>query len=95
MHQWDSVMAKISPRAARIVAAGKLLYGDTRWQSPMARLTGLSPALIQKIADGSRVVTDDVDRKVAAALLAEAENGRKSAEKLNEIAGRILQSLEK
>jgi hypothetical protein len=35
-------MAKTSTRAARI--AGKLLYGDIGCQSPLARLTGLSPA---------------------------------------------------
>ena len=87
-------MAKKPTRRDRIIAAGKLLYGDTRWQSPMARLTGLSPALIQKISDGSRAVTDDVDRKVAEALIAEAEKSRKSATQLDEIAGKILQALE-
>lgn len=88
-------MAKLSSRAARIVSAGKLLYGDARWQSPLARLTGLSPALLQKIADGSRAVTDDVDRKVAEALLKEADRMRAGADKVNEIAGKILQALEK
>ncbi|MGM4916220.1 hypothetical protein [Tardiphaga sp. 813_E8_N1_3] len=87
-------MAKPSPRAARVVAAGKLLYGDTRWQSPLARLTGLSPALLQKIGDGTRAITDDVDRKVAKALITEAGRMRLTADKVNEIAGRILQSME-
>lgn len=87
-------MTRTQARRARIVAAGKLLYGDTRWQSPMARLTGLSPALVQKIADGTRAVTDEVDRKVADALITEAGNRRKAAGKLEEIAGRILQGLE-
>lgn len=84
----------LDTRAKRIVAAGKLLFGDTRWQSTLARLTGLSPALFQKIADGSRAVTDDVDRKVAMALIAEADRGRKTAAKLDEIAGRILQRVD-
>jgi hypothetical protein len=95
MHQRDRLMSKLSPRATRIVTAGKVLYGDTRWQSPLARLTDLSPALIQKIADGSRAVTDDVDRTVAAALLKEADRMRAGAGKINEIAGKILQALEK
>ncbi len=84
-----------APRAARIVAAGKFLYGEKRWQSPMARLTDLSPALIQKIADGSRAVTDDVDRTVAAALRKEADRMRAGADKINEMATKILQGLEK
>jgi hypothetical protein len=84
----------LGTRAKRVVVAGQLLFGDTRWQSPLARLTGLSPALIQKIADGSRAVTDDVDRTIAASLLKEADRMRAGADKIDEIAGRILRSLE-
>jgi hypothetical protein len=86
---------KLSPRAARIVAAGKLLYGDKRWRSPLARVTGLSPALLQKIADGSRSVTDDVEDQIVEALGKEIERVGKTAAKLAEIKGRILVAREK
>ena len=78
-------MARAGNRAASIVAAGKTLFGPTRWQSSLARLTGLSAALIQKIAAGDdgdrREVTDDVYRKVAMALLKEGDFRRLSAAK--------------
>jgi hypothetical protein len=86
---------KLSPRAGRIVAAGKLLYGDTRWQSPLARISRLSPALLQKIADGSRSVTDDVEDKVVDALGAEIKRIGKTAAKLADIKARILAAREK
>ncbi len=88
---------KLSPRARRIVAAGQALAGD-RWQSALARasgVSGVSQQLLSFIAAGDREVTDDVDRKVAMTLLAEAGKGRKTAKKLEEIARRILRELEK
>lgn len=85
---------KLSARARRIVDAVKMLYGDSRWQSPLARLTGLSAALVQKIGDGSREVTD-VYRKVAHALLREADRLRKAAGRIDEMAGRMFKELEK
>ncbi len=87
-------MSKLSKRAARIVDAGRLLNGDTRWQSPMARLCALSPALVQKISDGSRDVTDDVYRKVAEALLKEADRLRKAAGTIEKMAGRMHREME-
>jgi hypothetical protein len=86
---------KLAPRSARIVAAGRLLYGDTRWQSPLARLTGLSPALLQKIAAGERSVTDGVEDSVVDALSREIERLGKTAERLAEIQGRILTARER
>jgi len=86
--------AKLSPRARRIIAAGQALAGD-RWQTALARASGVSQQLLFFISDGARQVTDDVDRKVAAALFAEAEKGRKTAAKLEEIAAKILASMEK
>ena len=89
-------MPDISKRAARVVAAGKLLFGETRWQSPMVRLCGVSPALMQKIAsaEDSRGVTDDVYHKIAKALIAQADRLRKDADKLDKIAGAMLRELE-
>jgi hypothetical protein len=87
-------MARKQARRDRIVAAGKLLFGDTRWQSPMATLTELSPALLQKIADGTRDVTDDVYTKVARALIDETGRMRKSTDRIYEIAGAMLAELD-
>ncbi|OAE99957.1 hypothetical protein AYJ54_32275 [Bradyrhizobium centrolobii] len=87
--------AKLSARAKRIVAAGKLAYGETRWQSPLARAAGLSPALLQKIADGSRSVTDEVEDQIVAALLDEVARLERAALKLSALIGRILAAREK
>ncbi|MEH2512245.1 hypothetical protein V1291_003599 [Nitrobacteraceae bacterium AZCC 1564] len=84
---------KLSPRARRVIAAGQVLAGD-RWQTALSRASGVSQQLMSFIASGDREVTDEVDRKVAAALIAEAEKGRKAAGKLEEIAGRILQGMD-
>lgn len=86
-------MAKLSHRATRIVAAGKLLYGDTRWQSPLARLVDVSPALLQKIADGSREVTDDVYLQVSHSLLNEASRMHKLVVRVEEMAGKMFAEL--
>lgn len=64
---------KICSRASRIVAAGKLRYGDTRRRSPLARLTELLQALLQMLADGSRSVTDGIEARVVDALGNEIE----------------------
>jgi hypothetical protein len=84
----------INLRVGRIIAGGKLLFGETRWQSPLARLVGLSPALIQQIADGSRSLTDAVYRQVATAFIVEAARLRKNADKVDEIANKILRELD-
>lgn len=84
----------INLRVGRIIAGAKLLYGETRWQSPLARLVGLSPALIQQIADGSRNLTDGVYRQIATAIIAEAARMRKNADKVDEIAHKILRELD-
>ena len=46
------------------------------------------------IASGDRPVTDEVDRKVAEGLLGEADRKRGLATKLDDIAGKILRSLD-
>ena len=84
---------KLTPRAARIVAAGKALASD-RWQSALSRASGVSQAYLSMIASGDRPVTDEVDRKVAEGLLGEADRKRELATKLDDIAGKILRSLD-
>jgi hypothetical protein len=82
-------MAKLSPRGARIKAAGIALYGE-RWQSAMARSIGISKQLLSFVVTGDRQVTDDVEDRVVAALGREIERLGKTAAKLEEIQGRIL-----
>lgn len=84
---------KLSARARRIVAAGQALAGN-RWQTALSRASDVSQQPLSFIASGDREVTDDVDRKVAMALIAEADNNRKLASKLDEIAVKILQGLD-
>jgi hypothetical protein len=89
-------MADVSKRAALIVKAGKLRFGDTRWQSPMARLTKLSPSFFQKMESDvdPRGVGDEKYRQIAMALLKEADRSRATAEKLDKLAGAMLRELE-
>jgi hypothetical protein len=54
----------------------------------LERLTGLSPALLQKIADGRRDVSDGISRNFAEGLLKEADRLRKAAGKTDDVAGR-------
>lgn len=85
---------KLSPRALRIKSATAALYGH-RGQAQMATKIGISKQLLNFILAGARAVTDDVDNKVATALLREADRLRKTATKLDGIAGTILHKLEK
>jgi hypothetical protein len=80
---------KLHPRAAVIQAAGIALHGE-RGQTRMAATIGIGKQTLSFIVSGDRAVTDDVDRKVAAGLLKEADRLRK----LDDIAGKILHSLE-
>jgi transcriptional regulator with XRE-family HTH domain len=84
---------KLSARAKCIIVAGETLAGP-RWQSALARASGVSQSYLAMIASGDRPVTDDVDRKVAPALAREADRLRVVALKLDDIALRILRSLE-
>jgi predicted transcriptional regulator len=71
----------LSPAANKIVELGQRLYGD-QWQSPFARMTGLSQAYISKIAAGDRPVTDAVHDAVTAGLKAESKRLRAQADEL-------------
>lgn len=85
---------KLNHRAARLVAVGKALAGE-RWQSALSRASGVSQSYLAMMASGERPVTDEVERKVAEGLLKESDRLRKAAMKLDDIAGRILCSLDK
>lgn len=61
----------------------------------MAETIGVSKQLLSFILKGDRAVTDDVDRKVATALLREADRLRKTADKLDRLVGTILHQMEK
>jgi transcriptional regulator with XRE-family HTH domain len=84
---------KLSPRARRIVSAGETLAGD-RWQSALARTSGISQSYLAMIASGDRPVTEEVDRKVAEGIAREADRLRTLAVKLDGIALKILRNME-
>lgn len=60
----------------------------------MSSASGVSQSLLTKIASGDRAVTDDVYRKVAEGLLKQSGRLRKTADKIDEMAGRMLAELE-
>lgn len=78
---------KLDTRAARIKAATTALYGE-RGQTKMAAAIGISKQMLGFIVAGERPVTDDVESKVAAALLHEVVRLRVTAEKLDKSRGR-------
>jgi hypothetical protein len=85
---------KLSPRARRLIDAGEVLAGE-RWQSALSRAAGVSQSYLAMIATGDRPVTDEVEYKIAAGLMKEADRLRLTAKKLDYIAGTILRNLEK
>lgn len=80
-------------RADRIEAAGKALYGD-KWQSPLSRASGVPQSTIAMVSTGERAVSDDMYRKIAMAFIAEGGRLRKAADKIDDIAGRMLAELD-
>jgi hypothetical protein len=85
-------MAKAS-RASRIKTALDAAYGP-RGLSRMAAAAGISKQLLSFMIAGYREVTDDVYRRIAEALLKEADRERAAANKIDELAGRMLAELE-
>jgi plasmid maintenance system antidote protein VapI len=88
-------MAKLSARAALIKAAIVALYGERGGQTKMAASIGISKQMLSHILTGRRPVTDDVEDLVVEALGREIEHLGKTAQKLEEIQGRILAAREK
>ena len=77
-------MMPTSPDARRLAAAGEMLYGP-RWQSPLARAAGIPQSLLSMISGGARPMTDDVRRRIVAALKTEAARLRLTADKLDRL----------
>lgn len=85
--------ARATTKVGRLERAGRLLYGE-RWQSPLARVVGISQSAISMMISGDRAVTDDVQRKLAAALKAEADRLRSSTDKIDRLRAEIENELE-
>ncbi|GLH79774.1 hypothetical protein SSBR45G_46830 [Bradyrhizobium sp. SSBR45G] len=83
---------KLSSRSARVVAAGEALAGE-RWQSALARASGVKQQLLAMIASGEREPTDDVYRKVAAGLKKEAVRLARTSGRVHDMADRMLSEL--
>lgn len=86
-------MTDLSKRAARVVSVGKAAYGE-RWQSKLAKATGVPQSLLAMIAGKDREPTDDVIRRIAEGLIKEADRVRAQADKLDKLAGKLLRELE-
>src|SRR5258708_21059520 len=78
-----------SPRARRLVAPAIELYGE-RWQSRLARVPGVSQSHLQKIADGSRAVTDAVEDLVRGAYKKESDRSENAATRRKRLMARII-----
>ena len=76
-------------RAQRIVTAGIALYG-ARWQRRMSIELGVSQKLVNFVALGERVVTDDLERKVADLLGQEIKRLGAAVKELTKIRAQIL-----
>jgi transcriptional regulator with XRE-family HTH domain len=87
-------MAKPIPRHVKVSVAAVVAFGD-RGHSKLAAAAGISRQMMSFIVNGDREATDDVYRRIAAALLKEADHQRASAAKIDELAGKILADLEK
>jgi DNA-binding transcriptional regulator YdaS (Cro superfamily) len=83
-----------SPIAKLAFEGAMKLFGEDRWQSPFARLIGVTPGHAHNMWKGARAVTDDMARTIADALLAKAERQRKDADAATKIAMKILQKLD-
>ncbi|WP_426611198.1 helix-turn-helix domain-containing protein [Bradyrhizobium sp. McL0616] len=83
-------MVELSPRAARIKAATETAFG-LRGLTQLAAAAGVSQQLLSFIVRGDRIVSDDVYRKVADALLdrPHAQGGGQ----ISETAGRMFAEL--
>lgn len=84
-------MAKLS-RSDRIKSVLTLLGEGAATR--VAAGADISKQMMSHIVVGRKPASDDVYRRIALALLAEAESGRKAAGKLEEIAGRMLAELD-
>ncbi len=86
--------AKLNARAVRIKAATAALYGDWGGQTKMAASIGISKQMLSFIIHGDRPVTDKVEKAVNDVVAREADRLRTKVKQLDEIAGKILQSVE-
>ena len=84
----------LSPMAKLVRAGAQQLFGEERWQSPLAHMLWVTPTYIAHIAAGRNKVPDELARQIAHALIAEAAARRKAANKVDKIAARILQKLD-
>lgn len=85
---------KQSPIARLAFAGAEKLFGE-RWQSPLARLAGVTPGHVHNMTKGTRAMPDELARTIAEALIWKAAQHREDADAAEEIAEKILKKLEK
>jgi hypothetical protein len=78
----------LSPRAKRLIKAGKILFGD-RYQSALARALCMSQTYIVLLTTGERPVTDALEDTLKRTLQAERKRLRNQSAEIAEIINEI------
>ena len=86
-------MAKPIPRDVKISVAAVVAFGD-RGHSKLAAAAGISKQMMSFIVNGDKPVSDDVYRRIAAALAKEADRLKAVGLKLDRMALQMLRELE-
>jgi plasmid maintenance system antidote protein VapI len=60
-------------RASRLKRAGEILFGEGRWQSPLAELLGVSQPTVAKIHGGSKDLSPDLEDRLGQLCIDQAE----------------------
>ena len=90
-------MAKqtVEQRLKRIAFAGFVLAKSKRYQSALARASGISQQMIAMIASGERPLTPMVEERIGKGLISTAKKMREHAARIEDMGHRILHNMEK
>lgn len=60
-------------RAGRLKRAGETLFGEGRWQSPLAELLGVAQPTVAKIHGGSKDLSADLEDRLGKVCIEQAD----------------------
>jgi hypothetical protein len=84
---------KIDPRIRPIIAAGEDLAGGPRWQSALARATGVTQQHLAMLANGKRNLTPIIEKKIAEGLIKTSKEMTGRAERIGAMGHLILRKM--
>ena len=87
--------SQMSAASNFLVLAGKLLYGEGRWQRPFAKALQLSQTYTNMLASGKRRITPEIRADIKRVLQSEARRLSKSAAEARALASEIKRDLQK